>query len=181
MFTPPVPETWAAYLPEERLGDRALEALFDDLVDGRVRRAGERLASFGIQWVVFTEESPLETLFEAQLDLIPIRSLEFPVFRNEVPAARAVADTGAVWPGDGTGYRRPEGVSPTTSVYVAENADFRWGPGTWEQDGWANSVTVAAGVVEFSGHTGRRMLATGAAAWLGLLFATWLVAGRWRR
>lgn len=180
VFSPPAPESWDARLGEPRLGDEALVALFDDLVDGRVRRAGARLAEFGIEWVVFVEDSPLATLLAAQLDLVPVTSLDFPVFRNEVPTGRAVGEDGVVWVRDGTGYRRPDGAS-AGSVFVAENADFRWGPGDWEQEDWANSVTAAGDTVDFAGHSGRRALAITAAAWLGVLLVTFAVVGRWGR
>jgi hypothetical protein len=179
VFTPPVPRTWSTYLPEPRLGDEALVAVFDDLVAGRVRRAGERLAEFGIGWVLFTEESPLESLLEAQLDLVPLRSLESVVFRNEVPAARAAAADGTPWVWDGTAYRLPEGAPASGTLYVAENADERWGPGAWTQVDWANQITVAGDTVRFSGHGGRRMMAIGSAGWLGILLVV-AVAGRLR-
>jgi hypothetical protein len=180
VFTPPVPYTWSTYLPRPRLGDEALVALFDDLVDSRVRRAGERLADFGIGWVVFTEQSPLEALFESQLDLVPLRSLEFVVFRNEVPAARAMAADGTPWVWEGVSYRLPEGAPASGTLHVAENADERWGPGSWSQADWANQITVAGDVVEFSGHAGRRIMAIGSASWLGVLLLAAAV-GRWRR
>jgi hypothetical protein len=179
VFTPPMPLTWSAYLPEPRLGDEALVAMFDDLVAGEVRRAGERLAEFGIGWVLFTEESPLESLLEAQLDLVPHRSLESVVFRNEVPAARAAAADGTPWVWDGTAYRLPAGAPASGTLYVAENADERWGPGVWSQTGWANQITVAGETVRFSGHGGRRMMAIGSAGWLGVLLVA-AAAGRRR-
>ena len=110
VLAPPYPESWDAYLPAPRLGDEALRRLLDDLLDGEVRRAGERLAVFGIGWVAFTEESPLEAVFEAQLDMVPLRGLALPVFRNEVPATEAYGPGGTPWTRDGTGYLRPDGA-----------------------------------------------------------------------
>jgi len=167
VVTPPFVRSWDGYLNDPRLGDQALEGFLDDLLAGEVRRAGERLAAFGIGWVAFTEASPLEALFEAQLDLIPLRSLDFPVFRNEVAAARAMGGDGTAWVADGTGFTDPAGAGGP--VYVASNADYRWGPGDWEQADWANGVTVVGSSVAFAGHGGRRDLALGAAVWLGLL------------
>jgi hypothetical protein len=180
VFTPPVPDTWDAYLPEPRLGDLALVALFDDLVDGSVRRAGERLAPFGVSWVVFLDPSPLEGLLEAQLDLVPLRSLDVPVFRNEVPAARAVAASGRAWEWDGTGYRIPVGAAASGTVRIAENADYRWGPGTWAQDEWANEITVSGREVSFRPYEPRRTVALLALAWL-IVLVVGSAAGRWRR
>ena len=169
LIIPPYPATWEAYLNEPRLGDDALHDLLLDLVAGRVRRAGEALAEFGVGWVAFTEPSPLQILFEAQLDLVPLRSLDFPVFRNEVAAFAAIGDDGRGWESEGTGYAAPDGGS--SAVFVASNADFRWGPGDWSQSGWGSEVSAAAGVVDFSGHNPRRMMAFGSLAWLLALVA----------
>ena len=181
VFTPPVPASWEARLAEPRLGDDALEGLLDDLIIGSERRAGERLADFGIGWVVFSEESPFESVFESQLDLIPLRSLPFGAFRNEVAAAVVLGDDGSVWERDGGGFAMPESWEGTT-VRVAQNADFRWGPGEWEQAGWASLVTpdADADVVGFGGHGGRRTMALAAGAWFGVLLLV-AMAKRWLR
>ncbi|MBP1632155.1 MAG: putative glycosyltransferase [Acidobacteria bacterium] len=179
VVAPPYPESWDAYLGEPRLGDEALRSLLDELLTGEVRRAGERLAVFGIGWVAFTEPSPLEDVFDAQLDMVPLRGLSLPIFRNEVPATEAYGPGGAAWPRDGTGYTRPEGGLPGP-VYVASNADYRWGPGEWNQADWANQVDTAGTAVRFAGHDGRRDLALGSAAWLGVLLAL-AAAGWWGR
>jgi len=168
LVSPPYPESWDAYLAAPRLGDEALRSLLDELLGGEVRRAGERLAAFGIGWVAFTEPSPLEDVFEAQLDMVPLRGLALPVFRNEVPATEAFGPGGTPWLRDGTGYARPAGAL-SGPVYVAANADYRWGPGDWNQADWANQVDTAGTEVRFAGHTGRRSLALGSAAWLVVL------------
>ena len=179
VLAPPFARSWDAYLPAPRLGDEALRHLFDDLLGGEVRRAGERLAGFGIGWVAFTESSPLEATFEAQLDMVPLRGLAVPVFRNEVPATEAFGPGGTPWTRDGTGYLRPEGA-PSGPVYVAANADYRWGPGDWNQADWANQVDTAGTEVRFSGYAGRRNLALGSATWLVTLLAL-LGIGWWGR
>jgi hypothetical protein len=63
---------------------------------------------------------------------------------------------------------------------VASNADYRWGPGEWNQADWANQVDTAGTAVRFAGHDGRRDLALGSAAWLGVLLAL-AAAGWWGR
>jgi hypothetical protein len=168
VLDPPYLETWDAYLGQPRLGDEALRSLLDDLLGGEVRRAGARLATFGIGWVVFTESSPLEAIFEAQLDVVPLRGLEVPVYRNEVATAVATGPGGVAWVADGTGYRRPQGGS-AGSVYLAVNADYRWGPGEWSQAGWANQIDTAGDRLAFAGNLGRRNLALASAAWLAVL------------
>jgi hypothetical protein len=179
VVTPPYARAWEAYLNEPRLGDEALADLLQELLEGKVRRAGERLASFGIGWVAFTEASPLEAVFEGQLDMVPLRGLEIPTLRNEVPAGIALGPAGVAWEPDGTGFLRPSGVGDDT-VQVMLNADYRWGPGDWSQAGWANRVDDPGAEVRFAGNTSRRDLALGSAAWLAVLLVLAGV-GRWRR
>jgi hypothetical protein len=178
VFLPPAPENWEAYLNEPRLGDEALAAFLDEFVSGDVRRAGAPLAEFGIGWVAFLEESPLEGLFETQLDMVPVRSFDIPVFRNEVPAAVAAGADGAVWDAEGTGYSRPPSAQ-SVAVGLAVNADDRWGPGTWRQDDWGMRIIARTGSVDFSGHEPRRTMALGSLGWLGVLLVT-MAFGWWR-
>ena len=179
LITPPHALSWDAYLNEPRLGDEALQGVLTDLLDGDVRRAGERLAAFGIGWVAFTEESPLEAVFEAQLDMVPLRGLEVSTFRNEVAAAVAVGSEGDAWQPEGTGFDRTEGGGGDT-VHLAANADYRWGPGEWSQADWANEVETAGSEIRFAVNPARRYLAVGSAAWLGVLVSL-LGLGWWGR
>ena len=165
VFVPPYPTTSEAFLNEERLGDEALHSLLEDLIDGRSRRAGSALAAFGIGWVAFTEPSPLEALFESQLDLVTLRSLDFPVFRNEAAAAIVRSSDGAVWLAEGAGYSAPDGGS-TGEVFVAANADFRWGPGEWSQSDWGNLISTTRSEIRFAPYGPRRLAAFGALIWL---------------
>lgn len=178
VFVPPFPTTWEAYLNEPRLGDEALHEFLGDVIDGRVRRAGNALADFGIGWVVFTERNALTQLFESQLDLVPLTSIRFPVMFNEIDTAPAFADGVVRWPGDGTAFHDPEEGGITRSVVVASNADFRWGGSTWEQDEWRNLVIEPGETVAFSGHQPRRLMAIGAGAWLFVLVVAVLVGRR---
>jgi len=159
---------------EERLGDEALHSLLRNLIEGRSRRTGAALAEFGIGWVAFTEPSPLEALFESQLDLVTLHSLDFPVFRNEAATAIAMSSDGAVWRSKGAGvYLAPEGAT-SGPVSVAANADFRWGPGDWSQSDWGNLVSTAGSEVRFGSHGPRRLAAVGALLWLVALGAAFL-------
>jgi hypothetical protein len=123
---------------------------------------------------VFTESSPLEQLFEAQLDLFHLRSLDFPVFRNEVPTGLARTPDGTGWDPTGTGFRSKDG-GPAAAVTVASNADHRWGPGAWEQVDWWNQVTPTTGSVRFRAHAPRRLMALGAGLWLLALGGIWVM------
>ncbi|MBI5156534.1 MAG: glycosyltransferase family 2 protein [Acidimicrobiia bacterium] len=176
VIVPPYPRTWEAELNEPRLGDEALEALLLDVLDGEVRRAGSALAEFGIAWIAFTESSPLELLFEAQLDLVPLRSFDFPVFRNEITAASARSADGSPWLAAGTGYRAPAGAAG--AVRVASNADSRWGPGSWEQDGWATRVVDGGPSVRFAPYTPRRLMAIASGLWGLALASVWIITRR---
>ena len=177
VFDPPHPDSWDAYLNEARLGDDALHSFLESLLEGRERRAGDALAGFGVAWVVFTEPSPLQRLLETQLDLFALRSLDFPVYRNEVPAAPAMEEDGTRWLADGTGYRSPDGRA-SGALRIADNADFRWGPGSWEQVDWANELTGAPARVRFDAHLPRRVMAFGAGLWLIALVAAMILGRR---
>ncbi len=174
VFVPPYPTSSETFLNEERLGDEALHSLLEDLIDGRSRRAGSALADFGIGWVAFTEPSPLEALFESQLDLVTLRSLDFPVFRNEEAAAIVRSSDGAVWLAEGAGFSVPAGGS-TGEVFVAANADFRWGPGDWTQEDWGNLISTTGSEIRFSSYGPRRLAAFGALLWLLGLGTAFLV------
>ncbi|MCJ7726674.1 MAG: hypothetical protein MUP76_09850 [Acidimicrobiia bacterium] len=177
----PYPHNWDAYLHEPRLGDEALHEFLETMLDGELRRAGAELAEFGIGWVAFTEESQMQVLFESQLDMVALRSFGIPVYRNEAPTAIAAGADGGAWQRQGTGFVSTDGPGGV-SVRIAQNADFRWGPGEWVQDDWANVVQVAVGgdEVAFSGESTRLSMAIGAGAWFLLLVAT-AVVGRLRR
>jgi hypothetical protein len=180
VFVPPFPTSWEAYLNEPRLGDEALHGVLEDLLDGKVRRAGAALAEFGIGWVAFTESTGLEPVFEAQLDLVRLRTFTPAVFFNEVAAAPAMASDGTGWVPSGTGYRSPDG-RVASEVVVASNADFRWGDGAWRQDEWRNAVGGDVTHVAFHGHAPRRIMAIVAGIWLIGLVSTGLAGREWRR
>ena len=85
-------------------------------------------------------------------------------------------DDGSPWTSSGTGYVAPEGASST--VLLAANADFRWGPGDWEQSAWSNKVTSSPGTLSFGGYGPRRLMAVLAGAWALVLAAAVLWSRR---
>ncbi len=151
----PVPELWEASLAEPRAADVALEELILSLIDGEESRAGAALSTFGIRWVVVTGETPLEAVFDGQLDLISLGGAKRPTFLvdSEDPV-RAVATSEDSWTKSGTGY-----VGEAKSgerVFLAENANSRWGPDPWSQSGWGNEVSAASGFAAFDPIESRR-------------------------
>jgi hypothetical protein len=181
----PMPDHLETRLNEPLVGDEALAAALERMIDGQTQRAGELLASFGIRWIVImgdttgTGADPLATawlnVLEGQLDLVPLGGgLAHPTFANEEPAYRALSGLGRAWAWAGTRYVGPPEVSGR--VAVADNADDRWGPGEWAQLGWGNEVSAAAGEAVFDPIEWRRMAALAAAigflilaavAWVG--------------
>ncbi|MFQ5948751.1 MAG: hypothetical protein ACE5KX_07820, partial [Acidimicrobiia bacterium] len=173
----PTPRLWDVWLGDPRGGDEELEAQLRAILDGQVVRGGEVLSSFGVRWVVLTGDSPFGAVLPGQLDLMPLAGLSQDALLNEAEALRAVPADGSTWVWEPPGYRGPEGS--TARVYIAENADPRWGPGEWRQVGWANEVGAVDGVIDFQGSRPRRRLAIIAGVWLAVLVVTvgW---GAWR-
>ena len=144
----PLPALWELALPEPTGADAALERLLLDLIDGEEVRAGARLAAFGVRWVVVTGETPLEPVFDGQLDLVRLGGAKRPTFLVDAEnPVRALTTTGDVWVSSGTGYEgEPAGGE---RVWLADSANSRWGPGTWSQLTWGNEVSAADGVAQF--------------------------------
>jgi GT2 family glycosyltransferase len=180
----PMPDLWEALLSDPLAGDEALAAELESLITGETSRVGEKLAPFGIRWVVVLSLDEgdeyaaawVRTL-EGQLDLIPLGAgLAYPTFENEAESTvRALTGRGRAWPHIGTGY---EGLLETGGrVTVGENANDRWGPGPWNQVGWASEVSTDQGYVRFDAIGNRRIQAVLAGvAFLVLLGFAW--AGR---
>ena len=168
-----------AWLPEARLGDAALEETLVGLIAGRELRPGELLARFGIRWVAATGPSSIAEAMSAQLDMRPLAGLFVGeaggVWENDVPAYRAMTDRGVAWSWVAPDY---EGRQAGGSVRIAENADHRWGPGAWQQDGWANVVPAEAGVATFGGVGSYRFQARAAGVVVILLAGLSLVRAR---
>ena len=156
---------WEAWPTAESPGDLALAEAVSAALSGEEFRLGENLADFGIGWIVATGEGPITSALDAQLDLLPLALPDTRAYQVAVPAPRAVDSNGAEWISTGIAYVGPTGER---TVRIAENADTRWGD-QWEQDGWANRVTVDTGRVAF-GPIGRlKSAALGALIWAGLL------------
>ncbi|MYC84323.1 MAG: hypothetical protein F4X18_02250 [Acidimicrobiia bacterium] len=170
-----------AWLPEARLGDAVLEETLVGMIDGQELRPGELLAQFGIRWVAATGPSPLVDAMSGQLDMRPLAGLfvgeSGGVWENDMPAYRAATDQGEAW-----SWAAPDYVGRQSggSVRIAENADHRWGPGAWQQDGWANRVPAEAGVATFAGVDSFRFQARAAAVVVILLAGLSLVRARRR-
>lgn len=161
----PHPRLWEAWPTSPRLGDNALTEILRAAVAGGSFRLGEDLAGFGIGWVVVTDEGPVVEALNGQLDLLPLAVPETIAFQVELPSRRAVSESGAQWSLAGTDYVGPSG---SDVVFIAENADSRWGE-EWEQAGWANRVTTDSGIVAFGPIGVLRSSAVLALLWVGLL------------
>lgn len=174
----PVPALWEVTLPEVHLADEALESTLLDLIDGTESRAGTALAHFGIRWIVATGDTPLEAIFAGQLDLVPLGGARRPTFLVDAEApVRAVTSDGVAWARDGTGYMGA--ADPGERVFIAENANTRWGP-DWVQSGWGSEVAAASGEARFSPIPARRSQAS-LAAGLFVFLVLVSVYGRRRR
>ncbi len=176
----PLPALWEVALPEATTVDLALESVLVGLIDGEESRAGAALAEFGIRWVVVTGDTPLEAVFDGQLDLISLGGAKRPTFLvdSENPV-RAVTAAGTEWGRAGTGYAG-DAVSGER-VRLAETANSRWSPGPWSQVGWGNEVSAAQGEAWFEPIDARRSQATAAAGVLALYVVGSALGRRARR
>jgi hypothetical protein len=170
---------WEVNLPVAGSVDAALEDVLLGLIEGQVSRAGEALASFGIRWVVVTGDTPLEAVFDGQLDLISLGGAKRPTFLVDADApVRARVSDGQSWERTGTGYAG----DPATGerVFLAEAANTRWVPGPWAQVGWGNEVSAGSGSAEFDPIESRRSQAYVAAGAFAFLFLFSGIARRQR-
>ena len=133
-------------MPAPTSVDSALALVLDDLISGETFRAGEELAPFGIRWVISVGDTPLEEVFDGQLDLIPLSTPEgVALTMEEIVPVRAYTADGVAWTRSGSGYVGPAGAGP---VFVAETANGRWGP-DWQQAEWGNELSAVDGRVDF--------------------------------
>ncbi len=169
------PALWEVWLPEPLSSDLALEQVLENLIAGESFRAGEDLAPFGIRWVIFVGESPLEAVFEGQLDLVPLQGPTATTFVSEADnPVRAVADDGTPWSKTVAGYAGE--ATPDGRVFTAESANSRWGK-DWAQQDWGNTVSAVDGEIAFSAIAARRVQAW----WAIGLFAGLVVVSWWGR
>lgn len=168
----PEPQLWEAWLPEPGVGDAAFENVLDSLLAGSTSRVGRDLAAFGIRWIVVMDDTPLEPLFEGQLDLVPLRGLERLTYAVDAETSvRALASDGAVWQPVPGGYVGP--ADPNGRVRLADNANGRWEP-AWQQVEWSNEVSAARG---FAGY--RRSAVASNQALIAALVAMGLLGVSW--
>jgi hypothetical protein len=164
-------ETW---LPAPVSSDEALEGVLAAAIDGETFRIGEKLASFGVRWIVLTGETPLEAILRSQLDLVPLEGLARPAFivDEAVTAVRAVTTGGEVWAPTTWGFEGEP--APGQRLWIGETADPRWGPGVWSQQEWGNEVDAATGEARFGPIEERRTQARAVGiAMLALLGVAW--------
>ncbi len=164
------------WLPEAQGGDSELDAALTEISAGAELRPGQRLASFGIEWVVL--EGPsflLDEVLVTQLDLVPTPfDPEARVFENHGSFAIAQSAEGP-WVRAGTGFA---GVSTDSEVRLAVNFDDGWQPDA-RADDWAVSVIGVSGEASYSPSTLHMSLAIGTAA-LALVALLLIALGRRR-
>ena len=150
-----------AWLSAPTGADHALERALEDIIDGQTFRAGEALSEFGIRWVITLGETPLESVFSGQLDLVALGTAQGAALTFDGdPPVRAFSDDGTPWRLTSAGY---EGPAADGRVVIAESANGRWGD-EWSQAGWGNSASAATGKVGFDPISVRRNQAVLAAA-----------------
>ncbi len=170
VISAPLPSLWEVMLPEPSGPDVALENLLVDLINGDESRAGNALAQFGIRWVVATGQTPLEAVFDGQLDLVRLGGAKRPTFLVDAEnPVRAITTSGIAWSTSGTGYEGEPAAGER--VLLEDTANTRWRPGPWSQQGWGNEVSAADGVAQFEPIATRRNGAIAAAG----IFAFYLL------
>jgi hypothetical protein len=172
----PMPTMDEAWLAGPSGADLALDAALNDVIAGETFRAGEVLAAFGIRWVISVGDTPLESVFSGQLDLVALGTTDGAAltFDGE-PPVRAVGGDGTPWTLDGMEYRGP--AAADGRVVIAEAANGRWGE-DWAQAVWANEASASTGVIAFDPISGRRTQAMVAAAFALLLIVVSVVGRR---
>jgi len=166
-----------AWLPGPRSGDVELDGALTDIASGAELRPGDRLAQFGIEWVVLEGPSfRLDEVLIAQLDLLPLPvDPESRVFEND--AALPIAGTDDVsWDDSGIGFA---GESVEGPVGLAVNFDEGWQPDA-TRSRWSVVVDGGEGSATYGPSDANRWL-TGAAAAVVLASLGLIIVGRRRR
>jgi hypothetical protein len=143
-----IDEIW---LPPERVGDRQLAVVVDQIASGEVLRPGATLAGFGIGWIVVDgPESALDSALESQLDVVPLPFDSVArVYENPNVEPLAASDSGEVWVKDGAGWAGDAGPD---RVALAINYTSGWEP-AGGQVGWSTTVSASTGSASYAGHT----------------------------
>ena len=138
-------EVW---LPEPQAGDELLDEAIDGIAGGGELRPGSLLSDFSIAWVVVEgEASPLDTILESQLDLVPTPlATGARVFENPAALPLAVVGENLVWQKEGTGFA---GVATTERAAIRVNYSHGWGPEA-EKTSWFTTVSGEDGEARFS-------------------------------
>jgi len=138
-------EVW---LPEPQAGDDLLDDAIDGIAGGGELRPGSLLSDFSIAWVVVEgEASPLDTILESQLDLVPTPlATGARVFENPAALPLAVVGENLVWQKEGTGFA---GVATTERAAIRVNYSHGWGPEA-EKTSWFTTVSGEDGEARFS-------------------------------
>jgi hypothetical protein len=153
----PLPDLTEAWIPAFGPADSALAVELGAMIDGETFRAGEALQPFGIRWVISLGETPLEAVFEGQLDLVALGASRGIALTPEIsqPVRAGTVAGGVAWSRPSYWY---QGRATPARVYVAESAHQRWGE-NWTQSSWANEVSGANGEVRFRALENRRLQA----------------------
>ncbi len=178
VISAPLPDLTEAWIPAFGPADRALAMELGAMIDGETFRAGEALEPFGIRWVISLGDTPLEAVFEGQLDLVPLGASSGIALTTElIQPVRARTVTEAVaWSRPSFWYK---GEATSARVYVAESAHSRWGEG-WTQAGWANEVAGSSGEARFGALENRRLQAYVAAGVFLVMLIGSAAVRRWR-
>jgi hypothetical protein len=139
-------EVW---LPDPGDGDRLLDQAIDRIASGAELRPGRLLSEFSIDWVVIEgPESPLDSIFESQLDLIPTPLAPgSKVYENPGALPLAAAEDELIWSRRGAGF----GGDPDSGrVRITVNYSDGWEPEP-EMVGWLTTVAATEGIASFSG------------------------------
>jgi hypothetical protein len=138
-------EVW---LPEPQAGDDLLDDAIDGIAGGGELRPGLLLSDFSIAWVVVEgEASPLDTILESQLDLVPTPlAAGARVFENPAALPLAVVGENLVWQKEGTGFA---GVATAERAAIRVNYSHGWGPEA-EKTSWFTTVSAEDGEARFS-------------------------------
>ncbi|HSJ84697.1 MAG TPA: glycosyltransferase [Acidimicrobiia bacterium] len=137
-----------AWLPDRQEGDDKLDGALDLIAGGGELRPGLLLAEFSIGWVVVEGEgSPLDTILDSQLDLIPTPlATGARVFENPAALPLAAVGENIVWQKEGAGFA---GLARPDSAAIRVSYSHGWGPEA-EKSSWFTMVSAEDGEARFS-------------------------------
>lgn len=138
-------EVW---LPDRQEGDDQLDGALDLIAGGGELRPGLLLSEFSIGWVVVEgESSPLDTILDSQLDLIPTPlATGARVFENPAALPLAAVGENIVWQKEGAGFA---GLARPDRAAIRVNYSHGWGPEA-EKSSWFTTVSAEDGEARFN-------------------------------